>query len=562
MALQETPAIDHGEGGTALTQDTSTLEGLGGRWCRKTFAAVTLIALAAVLSASAAGSGSASTTLRVRTATWINLDAQVVGASSVTNQWNLGYDRLVALGRNGSVVPYLAKSWDQTANSITFHLRSDAKCPDGSKVTPLVVLNSFNRFLTVTKTLNELPVLFGPGPYHMKADRYRNTFTFSSDTPNRNMLYGFTTAFAGIICPAGLKALSSDPTALQSAEYGSGPYTMTEYVPGDHVTFKKRSNWDWGPPGTNTKLMPETVILQVVSDETTAANLMLTGGLDLSTVTGADAVRMIKAAQSHQVQFRAAKNFQTYGLALNMAPGRPLQNAALRHALFLAIDTKAAAAASWPGTAVWSPSFFVPGGTCYDPKTKDLLAKPSLSAAQQVLTNAGFKYSGNTLLDPSGNPVSLRFIAITVLLPAADLVANAIRSLGINLDYLFSTGATFTQSYLARNFDITTAGLQTGYDAPGVNSLYFSGPIPPAGSNTPAVGYGDTDYANGAAQGLQTIGAESCKHFFTFQELMIKNAYWLPIASPVTDWFASSNVARWLPTGTGYLEPYYVEMKQ
>jgi peptide/nickel transport system substrate-binding protein len=498
----------------------------------------------------------------MRTSTWINLDDQVVGASSAANESFFGYDRLVALGPGGNVVPYLAKSWDVTPSSITFHLRTDAKCPDGSKITPIVVLNSFARFLNVPKQLNQLPTLFGPGPYHMKADRYKGTFTFSTETPNRNMLYGFTQSFSSIICPAGLKALAADPTALQTAQYGSGPYQMTEYVPGDHVTFVKRPGWTWGPPGTNTKLMPDKVIMKVVSDETTAANLMLTNGLDLSTVTGPDAVRMVQAAQSHQVQFKAAKQYQTFGLAFNMAPGRPLQNAALRHALFLAIDTKAAAAASWPGTNVWSPSFFVPGGACYDPNTKNLLPKPNLTAAKQVLTSAGFTYQGNNLIDPQGNQVSLRFIAITVLLPAADLVANAIRSLGINLDYLFTATSAFTQSYLARNFDITTAGRQIGYNAPGVQVLFFSGALPPQGSNTPAVGYGDAAYANAAAQGLQTLGAESCKNFFQFQELQLKNAYWLPIAAPVTDWFASNNVARFLPLGTGYVEPYYLEMKQ
>jgi peptide/nickel transport system substrate-binding protein len=523
------------------------------------FGVVVLAALAVVLSASA--SQSSSTTLRVRTATWVNLDAQVVGASSITNQWNLGYDRLVALGPNGSVVPYLAKSWQVTPSSVTFRLRSDAKCPDGTKITSLTIEQSFARFLTVPKTLNQLPSMFGPGPYHMKADRYHNTFTFSTETPNRNLLYGFTVAYAGIICPAGLKALAADPNALQTAMYGSGPYTMTEYVPGDHITFKKRPGWNWGPPTSNPKLMPDTVILQVVSDDTTAANLMLTNGLDLSTVTGPDTLRLIKASQGDQLTFKAAKNFQTFGLAFNMSPGRPLVDEALRHAIFLAIDTKAAAAASWPGTHVWSPSFFVPGGTCYDKNTKTLLAKPSIAAAQQVLTNAGYKYSGGNLLDPSGNQVSLRFIAITTLLPGADLVADALRKLGVNLDYLFTATSVFTQSYLARNFDITTAGRQLGYDAPGANTLLFSGAIPPAGSNTPAVGYGDTAYANAASQGLQTDGAVSCKNFYNFQELQLKHYYWLPIAAPVTDWFAANSVSRFLPTGTGYLEPYYLEVK-
>jgi peptide/nickel transport system substrate-binding protein len=533
---------------------------VGGRTLVVSFA-VAVFALVAALSAAGAGARHTSTTLNVRTLTWVNLDIQAVGTQSAENQINLGYDRLVALGPNGSVVPYLAKSWEQTPTSITFHLRTDAKCPDGSKVTPLVVEQSMQRFLTVPKASNQLPNSFGPGPYHMKADRYRGTFTFTTETPNRNMLYGFTLPFSSIICPAGLKALQSDPTALQSAEYGSGPYTMTEYVPGDHVTFQKRPNWTWGPPGSNIKLMPDTVVLHVVSDETTAANEVLTGQLDLATVTGPDANRMIQAAANHQIQFKVAKNFQTFGLALKMEAGRPLlQYPALRAAIFDVVDTHAVAAASWPGTNVWSPSFLVPGGTCYDKNTKTLLPTPSLTVAKQVLTSAGFTYQGNNLMDPSGNQVSLRFIAFPTLLPGADLVAADLRSLGINLDYLFTPTSAFTQAYLAHNFDISTAGVNTGFDAPGINAPNFEGAQPPVGSNTAGVGLGDAAYANAAAQALQTDGATSCKWFDTFQEMMLKQHYWLPIAAPAVDWFASKNLKRFMATGTRYLEPWYLEM--
>src|SRR5262245_52008739 len=54
------------------------------------------------------------------------------------------YDRMVALDAKGTVIPYLARSWNQTPSSVVFTLRRDATCSDGTPVTPTVVANSLN----------------------------------------------------------------------------------------------------------------------------------------------------------------------------------------------------------------------------------------------------------------------------------------------------------------------------------------------------------------------------------------------------------------------------------
>ena len=43
---------------------------------------------------------------------------------------------VIGIGPDGKLVPYLAKSWEQTPNSITFTLRSDATCADGTITEP------------------------------------------------------------------------------------------------------------------------------------------------------------------------------------------------------------------------------------------------------------------------------------------------------------------------------------------------------------------------------------------------------------------------------------------
>src|SRR5579884_3044204 len=100
------------------------------------------------------------------------------------------YATLLAIDGRGKVVPYLARSYTATATSITFKLRTDATCSDGTRVTPEVVKNSLQRMIDVKAPNNA--ALFGPGPYSVSADDANDTVTFSVGTPFSDLVYGFT----------------------------------------------------------------------------------------------------------------------------------------------------------------------------------------------------------------------------------------------------------------------------------------------------------------------------------------------------------------------------------
>ena len=93
------------------------------------------------------------------------------------------------------------------------------------------------------------------------------------------MLQGI--GFVQMICSKGL----ADRSSLARGANGSGPYTLVSAVPGDHYTFQVRKNYTWGPGGSTTATngLPAKVTLKVVTNETTQANLVLTGGLNLAT---------------------------------------------------------------------------------------------------------------------------------------------------------------------------------------------------------------------------------------------------------------------------------------
>src|SRR4029077_8730130 len=129
---------------------------------------------------------------------------------------------------DGKLRPYLADSWEVTPTSITFKLRKDATCSDGTPVTPTVVRNSFQRMIDVKSPYRA--TLWGPGPYSVAADDAAGTFTFTVGTPFSTLVWGFSDTFpgvtTGIVCPAGL----ADPTQLKTKMFGAGAYTVAEAV--------------------------------------------------------------------------------------------------------------------------------------------------------------------------------------------------------------------------------------------------------------------------------------------------------------------------------------------
>src|ERR1700761_2159749 len=148
------------------------------------------------------------------------------------------YDRLISINEKGNgYVPYIAKSWQVSPTKITFTVRTDAKCEDGHVLTAQDMVKSFDRYITVPKrsgtvAATSLGVGLGPGPWAFSAPS-PDTLVVTTKTPFTNMLSLF--AQEGIICPAGLAAVKTDPHALEAKTYGSGPYSLVSAVHGSAV---------------------------------------------------------------------------------------------------------------------------------------------------------------------------------------------------------------------------------------------------------------------------------------------------------------------------------------
>jgi peptide/nickel transport system substrate-binding protein len=124
--------------------------------------------LAAGVAASAATHHRTVTQITIGADEWTDFDIQALEVGPNGAMTTFAYDRLVAY-QDGKIVPYLATKWAVKARAITFTLRRDASCADGTKITPLVVLDSFRRFIQTPHRTTFYTSMWGPGPYHISA---------------------------------------------------------------------------------------------------------------------------------------------------------------------------------------------------------------------------------------------------------------------------------------------------------------------------------------------------------------------------------------------------------
>jgi peptide/nickel transport system substrate-binding protein len=444
------------------------------------------------------------------------------------------YDTLVAIDpETADPIPYLAKSWTQTPTSLAFTLRTDAVCADGTPVTATVAKNSLDLFI---KTSPAAATTVGAGPFTLVANDSAATLTVTSGTPNTELIFGFGQPGTGIVCPAGLV----DPTQQQRKGFGSGPYVIDSFAEGDHFTVKVRPEWKWGPKDrtAQTPGFPEKIVFKSIDNDTTAANLLLTGGLDIADIAGPDISRL-KAETS--LTHRQQSNALASPLLMNMQPGRALVDEAAREAVMTAIDREAYNKAAFSGLGrVPTGGFLVKGVRCYDESLGPLVPQPSVAKAKQVLTAAGYTEAAGKF-SKNGKPLTVVVLGQQATRSGVEYIAETLNAVGFTTT---QTVVDVTQySALVRQLSWDIVQLSTGGQTTTFASympflaggkMVTEGGVNRAGIFDPVV---DSNYASYLSAANP---ADACRFMSAFQRRILEKHYVLPIVAGTTEYFGKN----------------------
>ncbi|GLW07098.1 peptide ABC transporter substrate-binding protein [Microtetraspora sp. NBRC 13810] len=443
-----------------------------------------------------------------------------MGVLSVTNTvLSFAYDTLVAYDKDGKIVPRLAEKWDVKPDSVTFTLRKDVTCADGSKLTPADVAENVNH---VTDPATKSPVngVFVPAGTKAAADDAAGTVTLTTPTPFSFTMESMTQVY--IVCGKGIK----DRSVLAHGTSGSGPFTLTEAVSGDHYTFQVRKDYAWGPGGANSQGLPGKVVLKVVPNEQTAANLLMSGGMNGATLFGPDRARL-EATPGIGKEVVAAGNGQFF---YHQGDDRPAKDPAVRKALTQAVNLKELAGIASSGTGRPVTGLVSEPRPCEGDTVTGRVPAFDTAAATAALDAAGWKPGPDGIRAKDGKKLSLRLMYGTTrgvgVQAAAEYMAAAWQKIGVETKLNGVIDTKLSESLnLTQDWDV--AWLPIGVTLPSQLVGFLSGPAAPDGANFAHLA--NKGYEDLVAKAIGTPGPEGCKLWQDAESSLFEAADLVPV---------------------------------
>lgn len=328
------------------------------------------------------------------------------------------YDTLIRRDVDtGEYVPAMATDWEVTPTSVAFTLKPDLTCANGTELAPSDVAASIKRLGDPETGSIYTGRVFGSGGLaSVSADDEADTLTVEVEDPHTDLLEGLRNAF--IVCPEGLQ----DPEALATEPQGSGPYKLVSSSRGDTYVLER---WD-SPAVEDIADLPETITFKVVTSDATRANMLETGEADIVSVLGRDSQRLEGRFESV-----LGEGYQADTLVFNQRDGFAGAEKLVREAVAHAVDAEGYTTAASFGVGEPIDTIFTPNMDCFTESNGDLKVQQDLDLAKEKLAEAGY--------GPGEEPLTLKLVGYDSQNSGPDYVADALRTVGIEVDVVNGT---------------------------------------------------------------------------------------------------------------------------
>lgn len=360
---------------------------------KRTLLAVVVLAASAACGTATAGPAETGTLRTVLNADPSSFDPAMAQGQGTFQAASLLYDTLLRRDEGSTLVGGLASDWHaESASAYTFTIRDDATCADGTPITAPVVAASLSHLADPEVGSTWKNLVFGQGDATITADG--DTVRIALSEPFTTLPQGLAIPQSGVVCPAGLEDLDALAAGSVPGAF-SGPYTVTDAQQGLSYTFDLRDDYDAWPefsaPLTGTP--PERIEIGITTDQSTMANQILAGDLDLGQFADPDAVQRFTAQPDlHQYQVTNATSYVVF----NQRPGRVFADRPdLRQGVAKAIDQNAFNAIFSRNTGEVLRSVVPSSFACVN-TDRSLLERHDPEGAAKELKDARITMIGNT----------------------------------------------------------------------------------------------------------------------------------------------------------------------
>jgi peptide/nickel transport system substrate-binding protein len=421
-------------------------------------------------------------------------------------------------------VPGLAAKTEISSDGLTytFTLRQDVTFQDSTPFDSHAVAKMLDR-VTDPKTHSQKAVfLLGPYDHYTVVDPY--TIQIVLKQPYAPLLDGLAQVYLGIASPKALNTYDID--LYQFHQVGTGPFILTDYIPGDHLTLRRNPAYKWGPSFYHipTDHAVDQITFRFFTDPATRAPAL----------ESAEAQVMGELSPTDATLFAGNAALKLYPQAV---PGMPLQflfnvtqaptdQLAIRQALIQATNRAAIVDAVFQQ---FSPVAYGPLNAvtpAYDKRVQTLYPFDAVKALN-ALNGLGYTIpAGQKTLSLSGKPLH-----VVMIVPpwgfhpdVAQQIQSQWRELGIDVELrqVASYGALLA-AQKAGDYNLIAVN-DFGVDSSLLSRFYSSAALPSW------THYQNADLDAALSQGAQTLDpAQQLVLYGNAQQQIMQQALVLPI---------------------------------
>ncbi|MEU6375648.1 ABC transporter substrate-binding protein [Streptomyces sp. NPDC046909] len=435
--------------------------------------------------------------------------------------------------KTGKIVPWLAKSWDISADTktFTFHLRSGVTFSDGSELTAQVVKDNFDAVPKLGALATLAQGYLSGVESTTVVDPLTVKVTFKE--PNAQFLQATSTHSLGIESSASVK--KTPQQKCSDGIVGSGPFVLKQYVQNQSITLAKRTGYAWGSSrwSKTGEAYLDKLVFKVVPEAGVRAGSLQSGQVDAIASVGKANEAALKGGQV-TLQRRANPGV-VFGLGLNNS--RPvLKDAKVRQAILFAIDREQIADTVFPTGTQAATSILAHTTPDYTDLSSDLAF--DAAKAKSLLDSAGWKPGSDGIRTKDGKKLALTVTWIpnsATNQPALELIQQQLKDVGVEITLQQVQVTQLAPKLQSGDYDAAWGNV-TRAD-PDILRSSFSTKL----ANFYRVPAGSLDTTL-TAQAATTDAGKRERLVGVAQELIVQNAYYAPVVELQTQLGVSTKV--------------------
>lgn len=477
------------------------------------------------------------------------------------------FEGLLTLDENGQLKEGQAESWETSEDGLTwtFHLRDGLKWSDGTDLTAKDFVYSWQRVCDPNVAAPYAEAVLGmvkgydeavAGDITKLDVQAPDEKTVVVNLANPCSYFGELAAFATLnpVQQATVEA-NGDAWATSADTYiSNGPFMMTEWVPGSHITFSKNPNY-WNAEAIKL----DKLEFELIEDSNAAYSAYTSGEVDMIKDVPTEEIPSLQGNDDFHVE----PIIGTYYVSLNLQK-EYFQDARVRKALSLAIDRNYVANTLMQGT--YSPASSIVGPGWLD--TDGSSFAENANGGTPYIDNDNFDANleeAKKLLEEAGYPNGEGFPQIEYTTNdagyhkvVAEYLQQAWAAIGIDLKVNIVEWASFTPMRRNGEFDVARNGWVGDYTDPSnILELFCT----TNGNNDGKYTNADFDAAIEDSR-VTTDATTRSADLHKAEDTLMNDAGCIPIAYYNDFWLQSSKITGSWHSANGYWYFMYADIAE